>query len=86
MLWVGAFFCFNVLQPVYMWSFASASNILSLGVILLLCIKHFRIDNFDFTKLLYIIVYIILASLAAQNFLGFLGCALLPFLMVTIQQ
>lgn len=83
MLWVGAFFCFNVLQPVYMWSFASASNILSLGVILLLCIKHFRIDNFDFAKLLYIIVYIILASLAAQNFLGFLGCALLPFLMMS---
>jgi len=81
MLWVGAFFCFNVLQPVYIWSFASLSNMISLGVILLLCIINIQLKT-DFSKAYYIIVYVFLAFISGQNILSFLGCALLFFLML----
>lgn len=83
MLWVGAFFCFNVLQPVYMWSFASISNIVSLGVILILCMNHIKVNRIGLSKISYIILYLVLAFLSGSNFLSFLGCALLPVLMLT---
>lgn len=86
-LWVGAFFCFNVLQPAYMWSFASLSNTISLGIILLLCIHNIK-QRFimNFSKVLYSLVFVILSFLSGRNMLSTLGTMLLFFVMLTNEE